>query len=98
MDSKTTLRIYRSKGDIGEEGIYRNTFVSVFMFRGGTWWGCGLLAVWNSGIRTVEHHMMDCGCLREARERCGVGAEEALLFEGRTEERVERYTVNEDVG
>ena len=39
--------------------------------------------------------MVECGSLKEARERCGVGAgvgvEEALLFEGRTEERVEIY-------
>ena len=39
---------------------------------------------------------MDCGGLRETRERCGVNAgvcvEEALLFEGRTEEGVESYT------
>ena len=45
---------------------------------------------------TVEHFVVVCGDLRETREKCGVyagaGVEEALLFEGRTEERVERYT------
>ena len=33
LDNKTTLRIYRNKVDIGEEGIYRNTYGSVLMFR-----------------------------------------------------------------
>ena len=33
FDSKTTLRIYRNKVDIGEEGVYRNTYGSVLMFR-----------------------------------------------------------------
>ena len=40
--------------------------------------------------------MVECGGLRETRERCGVnagvGVEESLLFEGRTEEGVESYT------
>ena len=44
----------------------------------------------------MEHFVWECGGLTETRERCrvggGVSAEEALLFEGRTEERVERYT------
>ena len=33
LDTKTTLRVYRNKVDIGEEGIYRNTYGSVLMFR-----------------------------------------------------------------
>ena len=45
----------------------------------------------------MKHFVVECGGLREARERCGidsdVGVEEWLLFEGRTEEEgVERYT------
>ena len=45
---------------------------------------------------TVEHFVVGCGGLTETRERCGVNAgvsiEEALLFEGKTEEEVESYT------
>ena len=44
----------------------------------------------------VEHFVVECGGLRETRERCGVNAgvsvEQALLFEGRSEEGMERYT------
>ena len=40
--------------------------------------------------------MVECGGLRETRERCrvnvGVGVEQELLFEGSTEEGVERWT------
>ena len=44
----------------------------------------------------MEYIVVECGGLRETRERCrvnaGVGVEEALLFEGRSEEGVESYT------
>ena len=44
----------------------------------------------------MKHFVVECGGLRETREKCGVnagvGAEAALLFERRTEEEVERYT------
>ena len=44
----------------------------------------------------MEHFVVECGGLRETIERCGVnagvGVEEALLFQGRSEEGVERYT------
>ena len=45
----------------------------------------------------MEHFVVECGGLRESRERCGVnagiGVEEALLFERRIEEGVKRYTM-----
>ena len=61
LDSKTTLRIYRNKADIGEEGIYRNDFMSVLIFHRrsntlGLRWrnrfsggAVDLLAVWSNG-------------------------------------------------
>ena len=56
----------------------------------GLWTDCAAVE------ETVEHFAVECGSLRETRERCGVnagvGVEEALLFEDRTEEGVERYT------
>ena len=43
---------------------------------------------------TVEHFVVECGGLRGARERCGVGRSvgvgETLLFEGSTEEKYTR--------
>ena len=48
----------------------------------------------------VEHFLVECGGLRENRERCGVSrgveVEKVQLFEGRTEERVEK--THEDAG
>ena len=44
----------------------------------------------------MEHFVVECGGLRETREMCGVnagvGVGKALLFGGRSEEGVERYT------
>ena len=49
-----------------------------------------------SGGEDGEALCGECGSLRETRERYGVdadvGVEEVLLFEGRSGERVERYT------
>ena len=33
LESRTTLRLYKTAVGIGEEDIYRNVFGSVFMFR-----------------------------------------------------------------
>ena len=42
---------------------------------------------------TVEHFVVECGGLREVRGvNASVGVEEALLYQERTEEGVERYT------
>ena len=94
----------RVDAGIGEDRMYRNAFGSVLMFRCRTntlklrqrnrfnddaadCVLCGAVE------EIMEYFVMECGGLREIRERCGVGGgfsfEEALLFEGRTEERVE---------
>ena len=33
IESKTTLELYRSKGNFGEEGIYSNEYGSVLLFK-----------------------------------------------------------------
>ena len=53
-------------------------------------------------METVEHFVMKCEGIRTIREqhgvRGGVRVEKVLLFEGRTKEKVDGYTVYEDAG
>ena len=101
LDTKTTLRLYRNKVDIGEEGIYRNTYGTVLMFRCRT----NTLGLrWKNQFSGEAVDCLLCGALcggvwwseGDKRERYGVdadiGVEEVLLFEGRSEEGLERYT------
>ena len=107
LESRTTLQLYRNKAGIGEEGIYRNVFGSLLMFRCRT---NTLKLRWRDGfaggavscllcgaeVETVEHFVMKCERIRAIRERHGVRGgvrmEEVLLFEGRTVEKVDGYT------
>ena len=80
LESRTTLQLYRSKVGIGEEGIYRNVFGSVLMFRCRT---NTLKLRWRDGfsggavscllcgaeVETVEHFVMKCERIQTIRER-----------------------------
>ena len=107
MESRATLRLYRNKVGICEEGIYRNVFGSVLMLRCRT---NTLKLRWRDGFycsavdyllcgaekETVDHFVMICEGIRMIRERHGVRGgvrvDEVLLFEGRTEEMVDGFT------
>ena len=107
LESRTTLRLYRNRVEIGEEGIYGNVFGSVLMFRCRTntlrlrWsddFSGGAVDCFLCGTEEemVDHFVMKCEGIRMIRERLGVRevvrVEEVLVFEGRTEERVTRFT------
>ena len=89
---------------IGYEGIYSNGYGSVLLFQCRTntlklrWrqrfeGGAVDSPLCGGGEETVQHFVIECGELRDIRERYGVcGAEaleEVLLFGGRSREKVE---------
>ena len=80
LESRTTLQLYRNKVGIREEGIYRNVFGSVLMFRcrtntlklrwrddfSGAAVDCLLCG---AEVETVEHFVIKCEGIRTIRER-----------------------------
>ena len=99
------MDLYRNKRGIGDEGIYSNGYGSVLLLQcrtntlklrwrqrfEGVAVDCPLCG---GGKETVQHFVIECGKLREIRERyrvCGAEAlEEVLMFGGRSREKVEQ--------
>ena len=105
IESKTTLELYRSKRNMGDEGIYSNEYGSVLLFQ------CRINTLklrWRQGFKggavdcllcggeeeTVRHFVMECCELQEIRRRYYVygtdALEEVLLFMEKSEEKVDR--------
>ena len=105
VESKTTLELYRSKGNVGDKGIYSNEYGSVLLFQCRT---NTLKLRWRQGFEggavycllcggeeeTVRHFVVDCRELQEIRRRYGVYGteelEEVLLIMEKNEEKVDR--------
>ena len=107
LENRTTLWLYRNKVEIGKEGIYRNVIGSLLMlqyltdtlrlrWREGYSGGAVECLLCGAEDETVEHFVTVCERIKMTRERHGargdVRMDNVLLFEGRTEEKVERFT------
>ena len=104
IESKTMLELYRSKRNVGDEGIYSNKYGSVLLFQYRT---NTLKLRWRQGFEggavdcllcggegeTVRHIVTECHELQEIRRRYGVYGTEApkevLMFIEKNEEKVD---------
>ena len=100
IESKTKLELYRSKRNLGDEGIYSNEYGSVLLFKCRT---NTLKLRWRQGFEggavdcllcggeeeTLRHFVVECRELQEIR-RYGVygteALEEVLMFMEKNEE------------
>ena len=105
IESKTTLELYRSKGNFGDEGMYSNEYGSVLLFQCRTntlklRWRQGFedgamdCLLCRGGEETLRHFVMESRELQEIRRRYGVygteALEEGLMFMEKNEEKVNR--------
>ena len=88
VESKTTQELYRSKGNVGDEGIYSNEYGSVLLFQ------CRTNTLNLRWRRRGRHFVVECRELQEIRRRYGAygteALEEILLFMEKNEEKVDR--------
>ena len=102
IESKTTLELYRSKGNLGDEGIYSHEYGSVLLFQCRT---NTLKLRWRQGFEggavdcllfggeedTLRHFVVGCHELQEIRRYGVYGTEtleEVLMFMEKNEEKV----------